>query len=372
MNKLKVATVFSGIGSIEFALKRLNIQNEIVFACDNGGIILEANIAEEQKKVFKMKNFKQKKEYVDLLYSKTKKTNYVKKTFLANYEINDDRFYQDIRLLDGKDFANSVDLFVGGSPCQSFSIVGEQKGLIDERGNLFFDFLRLVKTIQPKVFIYENVRGLYTHDNKRTWSIIFDRFNKLKGYKITHKILNSLNFGIPQNRSRLFVIGVKSDKSFSFPDPIELTYKLSDFLEDTCRYGSFISNQLDGSVIINKIPGIVDTINVLSPRVKKYVLAGGTKGFYQKPDIDLQIARPLLATMGNKHRAGIDNYITVDENRIRMLSPREAHRLMGFTDDFNIVVSRAQAYKQAGNSIVVDIFIYLILELISQKILTLY
>ena len=363
MSKIKIATVFSGIGSIEFALKRLNINHDIVFACDNGGINLDIEIDIEQKKVFKMKGFREKKEYVDQLYDQSKKTNFVKRSFLANYDILEDRFYQDIRLLDGNDFTGKVDLFVGGSPCQSFSIVGEQKGLNDERGNLFFDFLRLVKTIQPKVFIYENVRGLYTHDNKRTWSIIADRFNKLQGYQISHKIINSLDFGIPQNRSRVFVVGVQSKNKYNFPISFPLQFKMQDFLEETCKYGSFRYNKVDGSIVIEKQPGEVDDINVLSPAVKKYVLAWGTKGFYQKPEIDL----PLLSTMGNKHRAGIDNYITVDENNIRMLTPREALRLMGFTDDFKIVVSRAQIYKQAGNSIVVDVLMHITRELLRQK-----
>jgi len=369
MSKLRVSTVFSGIGSIEFALKRLQIQHEIIFACDNGGITIDVDIINEQKKVFKMKNFSQKKEYVDQLINQSKKTNFVKKSYLANYDLDEDKFFHDIRLLDGKDFANKVDLFVGGSPCQSFSIVGDQKGFIDERGNLFFDFLRLVKSIQPKVFIYENVKGLFTHDKKRTWTIISDRFERLEGYSITHQIINALDFQIPQNRSRVFIVGVKSNRKFVFPSGEILKYKLSDFLEDNCRFGSFKSNPIDGRLVLENIPGNVDQKNILSPAVMKYVLAGGTKGFYQKPEIDLKVARPLLSTMGNKHRAGIDNYITVDENRIRMLSPREALRLMGFTDDFKIVVSRAQTYKQAGNSIVVDVFMSIIRELINQEFL---
>ena len=88
-------------------------------------------------------------------------------------------------------------------------------------------------------------------------------------------------------------------------------------------------------------------------------MSGGTKTFYQKPEINLPIARTLLKTMGNRHRAGIDNYVSIDGStelgKVRMLTERECHRLMGFTDDYQIVVSKAQAYKQAGNSIVVDV-----------------
>ena len=95
-------------------------------------------------------------------------------------------------------------------------------------------------------------------------------------------------------------------------------------------------------------------------------MKSGTKTFCQKPEIDLKVARTLLKTMGNHHRAGVDNYVSIDgKNRqgsVRMLTEREAHRLMGFTDDYNIVVSVAQAYKQAGNSIVVDV----LMEIVKQ------
>ena len=102
-------------------------------------------------------------------------------------------------------------------------------------------------------------------------------------------------------------------------------------------------------------------------------MKGGTSNFYSKPVINKEIARTLLKTMGNRHRAGVDNYVSFDgtENlgSVRMLSEREAHRLMGFTDDYQIVVSRAQAYKQAGNSIVVDVLMEIIKELKANRML---
>ena len=94
----------------------------------------------------------------------------------------------------------------------------------------------------------------------------------------------------------------------------------------------------------------------MSEKVKKYVLASGTKSFYSKPSTDLDIARPLLTTMHKMHRAGIDNYVTTD-GRLRKLTPRECLRLMGFSDSFKIVVSDTSMYQQAGNSIVVDVLI---------------
>ena len=122
---LKVATVFSGIGAIEFALKRLNIEHEIVFACDNGEREVELDYIKEKTIVDQLASSKEKKEYVEKLYaSKTKSRNFMQESYMANYKVNDDLFFQDVCLLDGRDFKNQVDLFVGGSPCQSFSSVG--------------------------------------------------------------------------------------------------------------------------------------------------------------------------------------------------------------------------------------------------------
>ena len=227
MPKLKLATVFSGIGAIEFALKRLGIKYNVVFACDNGEREISYDIEAEQKKVKKLKSIAAKKKYVDDLYdSKTRKTNFVKKSYLANYpECSEKRFFQDINLLDGTDFAGKVDLFVGGSPCQSFSTVGYQHGLEDARGTLFYQYARLIKEIKPKVFIYENVRGLTTHDEKNTWAIIKGIFEDLN-YNISYDVLNAVDFGVPQNRRRLFVVGTLKNTDF---DIKKLPKKINNF-----------------------------------------------------------------------------------------------------------------------------------------------
>ena len=366
---LKLATVFSGIGAIEFALKRLNVDYEVVFACDNGERDVDIDRVNEFEYVKTLQTIKEKKEYVENLYkSKTRKINYMQKSYEENYsdKMKSGYFFQDICLLDGRDFKDEVDLFVGGSPCQSFSSVGFQGGLDDPRGNLFFEYARLVNEIQPKVFIYENVRNLRKHNKGETWSIVENTFKSL-GYKISSEVLNAADFGIPQNRRRLFVVGIKEDIDFDFSNLLkkDLKFTLQDFLINNVKEGNFSYNDL-GEIIIKEGPGEVSTRYELTPGVLNYVLQGGTKNFYQKPELDLKIARPLLKTMGNHHRAGIDNYITVDKNanRYRQLTEREAHRLMGFTDDYKIVVSRNMAYQQAGNSIVVDVLMNMIKELI--------
>lgn len=366
MNKIRLATVFSGIGAVEFALRRLNIKHEIVFACDNGEREIIYNHKKEFRKVRSLTSIDEKCKYVDNLYeTKTRKTNFVKKSYLANYKCPNNRYFQDIKLLDGRDFKGKVDLFVGGSPCQSFSSVGKQGGLNDARGTLFYEFARLIREIQPKVFIYENVRNLFNHDKGNTWAVIGKVFKKL-GYTYYFSILNAADYNIPQNRRRVFVVGFKNEVNYDMPKPVKLQYVMQDFLEDNCAFGGFSFGQ-NGKLVIKKEKGTVDKKYYLTQLLYNYVMKGGTKTFYQKPEINKPIARTLLKTMGNRHRAGIDNYVSPDFStklgKVRMLTEREAHRLMGFTDDYNIVVSKGQAYKQAGNSIVVDVLMSILKEI---------
>ncbi len=359
---MKLATVFSGIGAIEQACKRLDIETEIVFACDNGNRCIDIDSDKELEKIKKMESPKEKRLYVDGLYSTlSRKTNFVQISYNANYKIKDDNFFQDVKLLDGKDFNNQVDLFVGGSPCQSFSIAGQRLGFEDTRGTLFYDYVRLVKEIQPKVFIFENVYGLTTHDKGKTFETIKNVFEEL-GYHYSYQILDARDYGIPQGRRRLFVVGFKDKKhfeKFKFPEKKELNVTMQDFLEDKVKDGNLLS--IEGVLRpINDEPGKPEERYFLSEKLKKYVLSPGTKNFmHHDAKTDLPIARALVSTMGNTHRASVNNYVTTD-GRLRALTMREAHRLMGFPDDYKIVVSKAQAYKQAGNSIVVDVLMSIV------------
>ena len=364
-NKIILGTCFSGIGAIEQALLRLGIDHEIAFACDNGGRIIECDYNIELQNVRKLKNSLSKKQYVDDLYSNnSKKKNFVKESYLANYNISEDRFFEDIKLLDGTDFENKIDLFVGGSPCQSFSIAGSRGGFEDTRGTLFYDYVRLIKEIKPKIFIYENVHGVLSHDNKRTWNTMCNVFDEL-GYHYKWDILNAKDYGIPQSRRRLFVVGFLDQKEhlrFEFPTKTQLNFAMQDFLEDKTTQGSLLSVNGKLKIIDNK-PGIVEEKYYLSPKLLKYCLSPGTKNFmHQNAKIDLPIARALLSSMGNSHRSSVNNYVTTND-RVRALTVREVHRLMGFDDNYKIVVSKAQAYKQAGNSIVVDVLISILINI---------
>lgn len=360
--RIQLGSVFSGIGAIEQALIRLNIPHDICFACDNGNINLEIeDVNNSLYKVKQMKNVFEKQQYVKSLYDKSSKTNFVKKSYLANYHILNNLFFDDIRLLDGEDFKDKVDLFVGGSPCQSFSIIGDKGGLEDTRGTLFYDYVRLVNEIKPKVFIYENVFGLLRHDKGKTWKIMENTFRELD-YHYKVEVLDAKLFGIPQSRRRVFIVGFKEKQyfeKFHFPQEIPLKFTMQDFLEENTADGSLQAVDEELKIIDNR-KGVPEERFYLSEKLKAYCLSPGTKNFMHKnAKIDLPVARALLSTMGNSHRSSINNYVTTN-GRVRALTIREVHRLMGFPDSYKITVSKAQAYKQAGNSIVVDVLINLI------------
>ena len=361
--KYKLATAFSGIGAIEQAFKRLGIDSEILFACDNGDIEINVDTNSELQKIKQMNSVVEKREYVKKLYDKlSRKTNFVEISYKENYDIIDDNFFYDVKMLDGSDFKDKVDLFVGGSPCQSFSIAGARGGFEDTRGTLFYEYVRLVKEIQPKVFIYENVYGVLTHDKGKTWATMQNVFSEL-GYYFKWQILDARHYGIPQGRRRLFVVGFKDEflaNQFSFPNEVELKFTMQDFLLDNCAEGNL---KYDEKGNIYLLPGGQKVEKFLSQKLIDYVMSPGTKNFYHEDaKIDLPIARAILSTQGNSHRASVNNYVTTN-GKIRALEPRESLRLMGFPDDFKIVVSRAQSYKQSGNSIVVDVLMAILKEI---------
>ena len=325
-------------------------------------------------KIDGLKSYAAKKKYVDDIYRGNEKRNKVKISYQANYDCLDEHYNWDAVFLDGNQYKNKVDLFVGGSPCQSFSIMGKQHGLSDTRGTLFYEYVRLVEEIQPKVFIYENVRAVLSNDCGRTWEVMKDIFKQLN-YNVFYmnngepSILNAKDYGIPQNRNRLFVVGFRRDlklkEDFRFPTPIELIWKMQDFLIENSPAGSFMpKHDIDFMNDFNEDSDENDLEKYfLSDKIKKTILSSGTKNFYSKPEIDLEIARPLVNSMHKMHRAGEDNYVTTN-GRVRRLTPREALRLMGFSDDWKIVVSDTAMYQQAGNSIVVDVLIHIIDEIL--------
>ena len=356
-------------------------------------------------------SYDERKSYVDNLYEGKEKRNKVKQSYMANYKIDPKDFHWNVAFLDGKQYEGQVDLFVGGSPCQSFSLVGKQRGLEDTRGTLFYEYARLVSEIKPKVFIYENVKAILSNDEGRTWETMKEVFCSL-GYKVYYtfngkpSVLNSRDYGIPQNRERMFVVGFRGDielkQEFEFPAPIPLEKKMQEFLLDNVSGAYYLPKkgvefvtseknltkrytQIDGEValcqkknqqfnwhgdfvFVEENKDMEKTMEdlekyFLSEKVEKYVMATGTKNFYSRPQTDLEVARPLLTTMHKMHRAGVDNYVHTN-GRLRKLTPRECLRLMGFCDSFEIVVSDTSMYQQAGNSIVVDVLIAIMNQII--------
>jgi DNA (cytosine-5)-methyltransferase 1 len=366
---IRLGTLFSGIGAVEHALQRLNLKSNLSFASD-----------------------------IDT---------HVKKSYLANYDLESKDWYNDVTEFTAKKYFGKVDLIVGGSPCQAFSMVGKRLGLEDTRGTLFYDFARIVSEVKPKVFIYENVKGLTNHDQGRTWHVVQEVFKNL-GYKIHTQLLNGKDYGIPQHRERIFVVGFLDHAiNFVFPTKIPLEHTMQDFLEDFTETKYYLKEkgikfvtstknrekrytQINGAIALCQKanqqfnwhgdfifePALDDTdfdefifdVNdveekyYLSDKIRNYVLASGTKNFRTSTKTDLEIARPLLQSMHKMHRAGVDNYVT-HKGRIRKLTPRECLRLMGFRDDFKINVSDTQIYRQSGNSIIVDVLIAILKQL---------
>lgn len=175
-HKLNFATFFSGIGAPEQALKNLQIPHNVVFACD-----IDKN---------------------------------AQKTYLSNHSCQ--YFYEDIKDIPTKKFKGNIDLLIFGAPCQSFSIAGHRRGECDERGQLFYKAIEIVNGILPKYFIAENVIGLLTH--KETFKKLLRKMRR--HYVVSYSVLNSLNFGVPQQRRRVYIIGIRRDinQSFSFPE----------------------------------------------------------------------------------------------------------------------------------------------------------
>ena len=231
----------------------------------------------------------------------------------------------------------SFEILIGGFPCQPFSMMGEKRGFEDARGTLFFRIAEIIKykiekKDKPKVIVLENVRSLKTHNNGETFKTIISILEKDLGYNVYFDVLNSSDYGVPQTRNRIFIVCFENNNTvFEFPKKQTLDIKLNDLLETNVEEKYFLSD-----------------------KILRTIISEGSGGYISKPQIDLDIARPLCATMAKMHRASQDNYVT-QNGRIRRLTPRECARLQGFDDSFIIPVSDAQAYKQFGNAVTVNV-----------------
>ena len=367
---IKLATLFSGIGAIEQALKKMELNHKIVFACDNGE--REVYISDDERdSIDTAISNKDKQQIVNNIYSKTNKPNMMEKSYKSNYKIANEDFYQDIRFLDGNSYCDQVDLLVGGSPCQSFSVNGKRGGFNDTRGTLFYEYARIIKEVQPKCFIFENVKGMLTHDKGNTWETIKNTFNELN-YDIYIRnnkegketpILNAYEFGIPQNRPRIYVVGIRKDiklkEGFNFPKPIELISKVDDYLDNVVDSKYYLGEK--GFKFVTTHPSRAQVSCDIMRCQKANQQFNWNGDFIFEP----------LSKVENDVKIMKKAYVGEFEGQlgvIRKFTPRECLRLMGFPDDFKIVVDDTMMYRQSGNSIVVNVLEKLLEELIKTGV----
>lgn len=238
------------------------------------------------------------------------------------------------------------DVLVGGFPCQAFSIAGYRKGFEDERGNVFFEVVRLIENKKPRVILLENVKNLVSHDKGNTFTVIKEAL-EANGYRIKHKVMNGMEYGnVPQNRERIYIVGFAYEEdylNFDFPDPIPLTKQLNeviDFeskLDDKLYYTAekyHFYNQLEESIISPK--------TVYQWR-RQYVRENKSN-----------VCPTLTANMGT---GGHNVPLVLTKYGIRKLSPKECFNLQGFPESFKLPsgVAQSHLYKQAGNSVVVPV-----------------
>ncbi|WP_170020536.1 DNA (cytosine-5-)-methyltransferase [Campylobacter sp. RM16190] len=355
-----LATLFSGIGAPEFAAREVFDEVETVFAYE-----------------------------ID---------KYARQSYLANHDAPL-AFYEDVCDLDARAYAGQIDILIGGSPCQDFSIAGQRAGEDGERGNLIWQFYRVVSEARPNVFVYENVKGFLSINGGKSYQRFLDALRGL-GYHCHAEVLNTKDYGIPQNRERLYIVGfLNADEyhTFSYAPKqarglnlggmldreVDEKYFLSDKMiaclkkkennfkgsfapKSLCDVGNCImttagSRRTDNFIKVigkldikgNDILKCVYGIDGVAPTI--HTAQGGN----QEPKI-LQRARGF--NKGNEFEfcptissSSFEQNNLLKSERIRKLTPRECLRLQGFPENFKIVVSDTQAYKQAGNTMSVNV-----------------
>ena len=248
------------------------------------------------------------------------------------------------------------DLLTAGFPCQAFSSVGKRKGLQDPRGTLFYAIELILRSKKPNNFILENVRGLLTIDNKKTINTMRKILESM-GYCVAIWLLNASDYGLPQTRRRVFIVGSKTNRS----------------LKDQIKPP--IVNYRKYKTVWHLLEKNVDKKYYLSERIKKTILSEGTGGYKYKADYNLLTSRPLTFTMHKMHRASQDNYysnsfingeynkvsnsvieVNQGKDEIRRITPREALLLQGFNQNFvkramKVGLSDTRMYMLAGNSV---------------------
>lgn len=251
---------------------------------------------------------------------------YTKESYKANFG---EEPSGDITKVDAKEIPDH-DILFAGFPCQPFSIIGKMRGMEDIRGTLFHDIARVLGEKKPKYFVLENVKQLVGHKNGHTMRIILDTLQSL-GYSVQYKVLNALNYGLPQKRERVIIVGVMGSGDFKFPAPFGTRLSLESILEKNPDSKYFVNDRI------------------------KEMRLNAHKSKYQPAIWHENKSRNITSYPYScaLRSGGSHNYLLVDG--IRRLTPREMLRLQGFPESFKIVVSDSQLKKQVGNAVPVNI-----------------
>lgn len=240
----------------------------------------------------------------------------------------------DITKIDAKDIPD-FDILLGGFPCQAFSIIGKKEGFANETcGTLFFDIERILKEKKPKAFMLENVRNLTAHDGGNTFRVIKSHLEAL-GYYVYAKVLNALDYGVPQKRERIIIVGFLENCLFRFPEPIPAEYRktLTDILETNVDKKYYVKDAIRES----RLARLKDK-NYPKPYISHENIAGSIT------------PHPYSSAL----RAGASaNYILINDER--RPTEREMLRIQGFPDTYKIVVSYGKVKHQCGNSVAVPV-----------------
>ncbi|MGL5677155.1 MAG: DNA cytosine methyltransferase [Cellulosilyticaceae bacterium] len=289
---------------------------------------------------------------IDLGFEQTKKFSTVfinefdknaQETIAINFpEVHLDR--RDIHEVQATDVP-STDVIVGGFPCQAFSIAGYRKGFEDDRGDLFFEMLRIVAHHKPKAILIENVKNMVTHDHGNTFKVIREALT-LNGYCIKWKVMNGKDYGnIPQNRERIYIVGFRDENAFDnfeFPCEIELTNGLDTIIEYRVKMEDKYYYKEGVQPFYDKLKEDIKSQNSVYQWRRQYVRENKSG-----------VVPTLTANMGT---GGHNVPLVLTDYGIRKLTPRETFNAQGFPKDFKMPeISNGQLYKQAGNSVVVPV-----------------
>lgn len=247
------------------------------------------------------------------------------------------------------------DILCAGFPCQAFSISGKQRGFEDSRGTLFFDVARIVKAKKPKVVFLENVKNFATHDNGRTLEVVRSTMEEL-GYTFYQRVLNSVDYGVPQKRERIYMICFRKDlnvENFSYPQPFKLTRHVEDFL--------LKDEEMVKHLYVNRPDTYMSDITDNTYSDKPIRLGTVNKGGQGERIYSTKGIAITLSAYGGGVFAKTGGYLI--NGKTRRLHPRECARIMGYPDNYKICSNANQAYQQFGNSVVVDV-----LQLITEQI----